>query len=301
MNGIICIDKPKGFTSFDVIAKMRGASKTRKIGHGGTLDPMATGVLPLFFGRAAKVCDLLPIQDKGYRATFQLGLTTDTYDITGTVTAQKEVPILTEQQLKTVLTQFVGTIDQIPPMYSAIQKDGVRLYDLARQGITVKRQPRKITIYTLQLQSFTGQYFTVDISCSKGTYVRSLGYDIGQVLGCGATMVELQRTASSGFGLEDCLTLETALQLAVEGKLAERLLSVDRLFLSLPKLQLNEQQSILFLNGAILDINRIAQPIPAGDVRVYSNSNQFLGIATVNTETAELLIKKLFALKEVQR
>ncbi|MCM1480872.1 MAG: tRNA pseudouridine(55) synthase TruB, partial [Muribaculaceae bacterium] len=184
--GVICVNKPAGFTSFDVIAKMRGILKMKRLGHGGTLDPMATGVLPVFAGRAAKACDILPDSGKTYEAGFRFGVTTDTQDVTGTVTKERKADV-TAEQLETVLENFRGEIMQIPPMYSAVSVGGKRLYDLARKGIEVERTARPVTIYTLELLEFNegGQCGVLKISCSKGTYVRTLINDIGEALGSG--------------------------------------------------------------------------------------------------------------------
>ena len=194
MNGIILVDKPKDFTSFDVCAKMRGILKTRSVGHGGTLDPMATGVLPIFVGRATKCCDILPISDKTYIAGLKLGITTDTEDITGAVLAQSDVKI-TKDQLHKVVGSFVGNISQVPPMYSAVKVNGKKLYDLARQGITVERKARSITIYSINILSedYEKNEFILEVSCSKGTYIRTLCSDIGRALGCGGTLFSLRR------------------------------------------------------------------------------------------------------------
>ena len=205
MNGIILVDKPKDFTSFDVVAKMRGILKTRSIGHGGTLDPMATGVLPLFVGRATKCCDILPCQDKTYIAGLKLGIKTDTQDITGIVLEKREVNI-TKELFHKVVSSFVGEIDQIPPMYSAVKQDGKKLYELARKGITVERKPRKITIYEINILSedFEKNEFILEVSCSKGTYIRTLCEDIGNSLGCGGTLFSLKRKKAAGFSNENC-------------------------------------------------------------------------------------------------
>ena len=188
-DGIIIMDKPQGFTSFDMVAKMRGMLGTRKVGHAGTLDPMATGVLPIFVGRATKCCDLLPDQDKNYTATFELGYTTDTLDATGKLLSRQPVTV-GEEQVRTVLERFRGPISQLPPMYSAISIGGKRLYDLARQGIEVERERRSVTIHSLELTAAQPQEnrYTIEVSCSKGTYIRTLCADIGEALGCGATM-----------------------------------------------------------------------------------------------------------------
>ena len=221
-DGIIIMDKPQGFTSFDMVAKMRGMLGTRKVGHAGTLDPMATGVLPIFVGRATKCCDLLPDQDKSYTATFELGYTTDTLDATGKLLSKQPVTA-GEEQVRAVLERFRGPISQLPPMYSAISIGGKRLYDLARQGSEVERERRPVTIHSLELTAAQPQEnrYTIEVNCSKGTYIRTLCADIGEALGCGATMTALRRTCAAGFSLEDALTLEQAQLLAFPVRAAQ--------------------------------------------------------------------------------
>ena len=224
MNGILCIDKPQDFTSFDVVAVMKRLLCTRKVGHTGTLDPMATGVLPILAGSATRAAELLPSHDKEYEAGFQLGITTDTQDIWGTVVESRPV-FSKKDEIQALLPRFTGEILQLPPMYSAVKKDGKRLYELARQGIQVEREARKVTVFTLALtgaREETGEY-TLSISCSAGTYVRTLIHDLGQALGCGAVMTSLRRTKACGFSLDDCLTLEEARALSEKGTLGDRL------------------------------------------------------------------------------
>lgn len=292
------IDKPSGFTSFDVIAKLRGIAKTRKIGHSGTLDPMATGVLPLFFGGATKACDSLPCQDKRYRAQFRLGLTTDTQDITGTV--QSESPVhVTAAEVEQVLAGFRGEIWQLPPMYSAVQVNGRRLYDIAREGGTVEREKRKITIYEANLLEVDEREhrYVLDVSCSKGTYIRTLCHDIGEALGCGAVLTALCRTEACGFHLCDCITLEQAQQEADADRLHERLQPVESAFAALPRVVLDSRRTKLFRDGVRLDLARNKLPKLDGGYTVFSEGGQFLGLAHNNYETNELNADKLFALE----
>ena len=228
MDGIIILDKPEDFTSFDMVAKMRRLLGTRKVGHAGTLDPMATGVLPIFVGRATKCCDILPNQNKRYTATFQLGYTTDTLDATGRVLTRTEVSA-TKEDVEKALESFRGEIMQLPPMYSAIQINGKRLYDLARQGIEIEREKRPVTITELNLLSAddTQHIYQIDVACSKGTYIRTLCADIGEALGCGATMTALRRTEAAGFSIADSITLEEAEKLSEEGTPASIRASVE--------------------------------------------------------------------------
>ncbi|MGI5958505.1 MAG: tRNA pseudouridine(55) synthase TruB [Massiliimalia sp.] len=295
MNGIICVNKPQGWTSFDVVAKVRGIARTKKVGHAGTLDPMATGVLPLFFGNATKACDVMPNDDKGYFATFQLGLRTDTQDVTGTVLSQEETHITKEQVLE-ILPKFTGDLSQIPPMYSAVWVNGRRLYDLARSGQEVERQPRSITIKELELCSFDEQTQVgqVRVLCSKGTYIRTLCSDMGDSLGCGAALTQLQRYQAGNFTLEDCYTLEQLQQMADEGSLEQHVLSVAKVFEQLPKIKLNPVQSSKFRNGVRLDLNRVYHKQVAGFHKVFDNENQFMGLASLDLEKMELVIEKMF-------
>ena len=226
LNGIICVNKPPEFTSFDVIAKMRGIMRVKRLGHAGTLDPMATGVLPVFVGRATKACDILPDRDKVYRAGFKLGLVSDTQDIYGTVSEGKSAADITAEQVKDALGGFVGDIMQVPPMYSAVMINGQRLYDLARQGVVVEREPRPVTVFSLELLEYDEGTCSgsLEISCSKGTYIRTLINDVGDTLGCGGVMTSLVRTKACGFSLEDCVTLEDLQKLANYGVSAEKYL-----------------------------------------------------------------------------
>ena len=258
MNGIICLDKPQGFTSFDAVAKLRGILQTRRLGHGGTLDPMATGVLPIFVGNATKACDIMPDNTKSYRAGFRLGQVSDTQDVTGTILAeyQKEVP---QEDILAVIPEFTGKILQLPPMYSAVQVNGKRLYDLARQGIEVERTPREIEVFSIDLADYdeSAREGVLEISCGKGTYIRTIINDIGERLGCGGIMTSLVRTSSGGFTLADCHTFEELQQARDEDRLEELILPIDRVFESLPKLRLGEAQTRMYKNGVKLDLSKL--------------------------------------------
>lgn len=303
MDGIIILDKPEDFTSFDMVAKMRRLLGTRKVGHAGTLDPMATGVLPIFVGRATKCCDILPNQNKRYTATFQLGYTTDTLDATGRVLTRTEVSA-TKEDVEKALESFRGEIMQLPPMYSAIQINGKRLYDLARQGIEIEREKRPVTIMELNLLSAddTQHIYQIDVACSKGTYIRTLCADIGEALGCGATMTALRRTEAAGFSIADSITLEEAEKLSEEGTLTERLLPIRTVFESLPALHLAGCQQTLFQNGVKLDLARLNEMKTmqgyTGDIRVMGEDDVFLGISVADWENGELKMKKLFSILE---
>lgn len=296
LNGIICINKPQEFTSFDVVAKMRGITGTKKIGHAGTLDPMATGVLPLFFGCATRACDRMPEDGKRYTADFQLGLETDTYDIWGKILREQQASC-SRSEIEAVLAGFRGRIEQLPPMFSAVRVNGQRLYELARQGKTIERKPRCVEITLLELLEFDEerQCGRLDIVCSKGTYIRSICHDLGERLGCGDVMTGLVRTQAGIFTLKDCITLEQAQKCAVSGDFSGALLPVERLFRSLPAIRLNEVQSKKFCNGLRLDINRVRHQRLPGSHAVYDNSGGFLGLAVLDFDKMELVIEKIFA------
>ncbi|MBQ3691833.1 MAG: tRNA pseudouridine(55) synthase TruB, partial [Clostridia bacterium] len=263
MDGIIVVNKPQNFTSFDVVAVMRRLCGQRKIGHTGTLDPMATGVLPLLLGSATRAQDILPDSDKEYVAQFRLGIRTDTLDIWGEVIEEKSVSVKLED-IMSLIPKYSGEIIQIPPMYSAVKKDGVRLYDLARRGIEVEREARKVTISQLKLLSYDDETFSgqLKIACSKGTYIRTLIDDIGRDLGCGAVMTSLVRTKACGFTLEDSATLDEIKELSKEGECAENtkelLRSCESLFTVYRKISVSEKQAQRFSNGNPLDIERTA-------------------------------------------
>lgn len=295
MNGILCINKPQDYTSFDVVARIRGMSKTKRVGHSGTLDPLATGVLPVFIGNATKACDMLPTDDKHYIAGFKLGVSTDTLDISGTVLSTKESHIK-QGELLDLLPQFRGEIEQIPPMYSAIRVNGQRLYDIARQGREIERESRKVTIFSLELLSFDEekQEGTLFVFCSKGTYIRTIISDIGDQLGVGGIMTELVRTVASVFKLEDCITLDQAQELTSTGKLEEYLLPVDKIFHNFPSITLNEIQSKKYRNGVKLDLNRVIYKKVESLHRVYDDKQVFMGLASLNLEKMELVIEKMF-------
>ena len=297
MNGILCMNKPEGFTSFDVIGKLRGILKIKRLGPAGTLDPMATGVLPIFVGNATKACDILPNNEKSYRASFRLGLVTDTQDITGEDLKRSEKKA-SEEELINVIPQFKGSIMQLPPMYSAVQVDGKRLYDLARKGIEVEREKREIFIDDIRLESFDEetQEGVLFIACSKGTYIRTIINDIGEVLGCGGIMTELVRLSSSGFILSQCHTFEEVEKARDEGRLEELIIPVSEVFRELPSLRLNKPQTSMYRNGVKLDLSRVYNIKDGEDVyAVYSFDGAFIGTASADREKGELRIGKNLA------
>ena len=299
MTGIICVNKEKNITSFGVVAKLRGITGEKKAGHTGTLDPMATGVLPVMFGGATRFLNFLPDSDKGYRATFKLGMTTDTLDITGEVTSQSEVAVSVDD-VKNAMRDFVGVIDQIPPMFSAKSVDGVRLYDLAREGKTVEREACKVEIKNLDLVSFdeTEHTYQIDVLCSKGTYIRSLIDDIGKKLGCGAVMTELVRTKAMGFDLENCVTLAELQERKDSGKgFDDVLIDVEKMFDCYKKVRVSPAQSTRFFNGGALDINRVQKKIMPDEIcAVYSDKNEFLGLGQRQDE--ELKVLRVLSVRE---
>ncbi len=268
----------------------------RRIGHAGTLDPMATGVLPLFFGRATKACDILPMQDKRYTASFRLGISTDTQDITGTILEDYSVHA-TAEQVKDAAKAFVGEILQTPPMYSAVKVNGKKLCDLARKGIEVERPARNITVYSIDFLDCdeSSNTYTIDAFCSKGTYIRTLVADIGKALGCGATLTALRRTMAAGFTLEQCITLEQAQKFAQEDRLFEAGVPVESAFQSLAKICLTERQTTLFLNGVTLDASRVNGAQGAQRFSVYSDKGIFLGTAALID--GDFKMTKLFTLE----
>ena len=243
MNGILCMNKPEGFTSFDVIAKLRGIMKIKRLGHAGTLDPMAEGVLPVFVGKATKACDILPYNEKSYTAGFKFGEETDTQDSTGNVVKSysKSISI---SELNSILDNFKGVILQTPPMYSAVSINGERLYKLARKGISVDVPKREAVISELDILEFDEQTQsgTMHIKCGKGTYVRTIIHDIGQTLECGAMMTSLVRTSSNGFDLDSCVGFAEVEKMRDKNRLEELIIPIDRIFEELPKINLTENQ-----------------------------------------------------------
>jgi len=272
MDGIVIVDKPADWTSQDVTAKLRGVFQTRRIGHGGTLDPMATGVLPVFVGRATRAVEFFEHAEKTYEAVLRLGVTTDTEDITGAVLEEKQVCV-TSQQVEAVLCRFRGEIQQIPPMYSAVKINGQKLYALARKGKEVERPSRSVTIYELTLLGMDGADVRLRIHCSKGTYIRTLCKDIGQVLGCGGCMAALRRTSAGAYTQSDAIPLET---LIGSDSPQQFLRGVDTLFTQYPSCTLTEKQETRCRNG-----NAFSIALPVGTYRAYSKSGEFLMLAKV--------------------
>lgn len=275
-NGIIVIDKPAGWTSMDVCAKIRGALHERRVGHAGTLDPMATGVLPVFVGRATRAVEFAAEGGKEYVAGLRLGVVTNTQDTSGTVLEEKPVSV-DRAALEAALAPFRGDILQIPPMYSAIKRDGKKLYELARKGQEVEREPRPVTIYGLEVVDQTGPAdYLLRVQCSKGTYVRTLCHDIGQALGCGGCMYSLRRTEAAGFSLDQAVTLDTLLSAEDPQSL---LLPVDAYFAGRPILILKAGPEKKVRNGAAVSVPQAAD----GQYRVYGESGAFLALGQVSS------------------
>lgn len=288
LNGIIVVNKPREFTSFDVVAVVRGCLHTKKVGHSGTLDPMATGVLPVFVGGATKAISLLPDHDKSYRAGFRLGLTSDTLDIWGNCSELRDVNISAEI-LRETLEKFNGEIEQIPPMYSALKINGQKLCDLARKGIEVERKPRRVIISRLELVSFDGRDGVIEVDCSSGTYIRSLVDDIGRELGTGAVMTSLERTRACGFSLNESVSVEELRALGDEERL-KLLKPVESVFSDYSVIRLDEKQTRLYLNGVRLDAGRLGGNPGEGIYRVYDGC--FIGLAKI--QNGELISIKRF-------
>ncbi len=299
MNGVIVIKKEKEFTSFDVVAIVRRTLHTKKVGHCGTLDPNATGVLPVLIGNATKAQDIIPNHDKSYVADFRLGYSSDTLDVWGEVKKESDTAV-TEAQLKSVAENFVGDIMQTPPMYSAVQKDGIRLYELARKGIEIEREARKITVYALEILSFDEekQEGKLSVSCSKGTYIRQLIADIAEKLGTSAIMTDLVRTSACGFELEDAITLEQLKVLCENDDVEKHTKSLESLFVAYDELRVSDKQAHRFKNGNPLDITRTAlRDINVTDGTIYrvkSMQDDFLALGVVDLSKGVIKIFKHF-------
>ena len=300
MTCVLILDKPAGFTSFDAVAVCRRLCHERKIGHTGTLDPMATGVLPLLLGKATRAASLLEDTDKEYEAGFRLGVSTDTEDSTGKVLETSDTPV-SRELLESLLPRFRGEIMQVPPMYSAVSKDGKRLYELARKGIEVERDARPVTIFKLELMEYHEETREgkLTVSCSKGTYIRTLIADLAKAAGSLGVMTALRRTKACGFTLADAITLDEAKALSEAGTLEEKLRPVESLFVHLPTVTVSGAQAARFGNGGQLDLKRIPafrkQNPPDGEiVRVRGEKGEFLGLGQVQAEKGWLAILKLF-------
>lgn len=299
IEGVLAIWKPAGFTSHDVVAKARRILRERRIGHTGTLDPAVTGVLPLCIGRATRFVEYLQERPKTYEATLRFGMATDTEDLTGNVVEEADASFLTEEAIADAARSFVGDIDQVPPMVSAVKMNGKRLYELAREGVVVERPSRRVTIYELNVLrvSTEGPYPTVtfNVTCSKGTYIRTLCVDIGKKLGVPAVMAELVRTESAGLGREHCVTLEELQELKDRGHLGEKLLAADELLADIPRAVVGEPEATHALQGKAIGVGRL-QPCPdrEGLWRLYRSDGVFLGLFEADESLRAIRPVKVF-------
>ena len=297
IHGVINIHKEKGYTSHDVVAKLRGIVGQKKIGHTGTLDPDATGVLPVCLGKATKLCDMLTDKNKTYETVMLLGKVTDTQDISGTVLNEAPTDMLDEDTVKTVIQSFVGDYMQVPPMYSALKVNGKKLYELAREGVEVERKARPVTILDIEIKEINLPRVRMEVSCSKGTYIRTLCHDIGEKLGCGACMEELIRTRVSRFKLEDSLTLSQVQELKEAGNLDKILVPIDEMFSNYEAITLKEEFMSFIYNGNTFMPKHVKQYIELVDgkmVRVYDDKGNFIAIYKFIKDKYIFKIEKMF-------
>lgn len=295
IHGIINIYKEKGFTSHDVVAKLRGILKQKKIGHTGTLDPQAEGVLPVALGSGTKLCDMLTDKVKTYRAVLLLGQTTDTQDTTGTILSSAPVDV-NESQVKEAIESFIGDYDQIPPMYSALKVNGKKLYELAREGKTVERKARRVEIFSIEIEEMALPKVTMTVTCSKGTYIRTLCHDIGQKLSCGGCMEKLTRTRVGMFELKDSLKLIEVQRLAEEGGILQAVYPVDAMFAGCPSVFTKPEFDRMLYNGNALYKEQLVSGTVMGmeRVRVYDSGEKFCGIYTYSQENHRYQPEKMF-------
>lgn len=301
IHGVLNVYKEKGYTSHDVVAKLRGIVRQKKIGHTGTLDPDAVGVLPVCLGRATKICDMLTEKDKIYEAVVLLGKETDTQDITGNVLKTGNIQGISEETVRDVILSFVGEYDQIPPMYSALKVNGKKLYELAREGKVVERKARRVEIYNIKILDVSLPRIHMQVYCSKGTYIRTLCHDIGQKLGCGACMEELKRIKVSSFMIEDSLTLSEIERLRDEGKLLESIIPIDEMFADYKQVIVKQEWENPAYNGNSLSekaMEPVENLVDAEKVRLYNGRGDFIGIYEYMKKRREYRIVKMFYLGE---
>ena len=301
IHGVINVYKEQGYTSHDVVAKLRGIVGQKKIGHTGTLDPDAVGVLPVCLGRATKLCDMLTDKDKIYEAVMLLGVETDTQDTTGQTVEERDISGLTEEAVKDAVAFFEGDYDQIPPMYSALKVNGKKLYELAREGKTIERKARKVHIYKIEIQSIDLPRVTMTVHCSKGTYIRTLCHDIGQRLGCGACMEKLTRTKVSQFAISDSLTLKQIEICKEEGRLSEIVVPIDEMFAAYDSIVVSGEAARLAYNGNLIkecDAQKEKNILDEAYVRVYDDTGKFIGVYQYHEREHAYLIRKMFYIKE---
>lgn len=291
MNGILIVDKPQGWTSHDVVAKLRGIYRERRIGHSGTLDPMATGVLVVFLGRATRAVELCENDEKTYVAGLRLGTVTNTQDITGEVLRTCEVQV-SEQELRAVIPRFLGPQQQLPPMYSAVKIQGRKLYELARKGQNVERKPRQIVIHDLKLLGRKQEDYLLEVRCSKGTYVRTLMHDMGEALGCGGCLSSLRRTAAGRFSIDEAVTLEEIQKAQAAGTHGDLVRPVDSLFSRFPALTVQGENERRMRNGGSIQW----KDQPDGPYRVYGETGEFLLLGRIEAGTLTT-VKSFFEVK----
>lgn len=295
LDGILNVYKEKGYTSHDVVAKLRGIAGQRKIGHTGTLDPDAEGVLPVCLGKATKVCDVLTDKTKAYETVLLLGKRTDTQDITGACLEEKDTSFLTDNMVREAVESFQGDYMQVPPMYSALKVNGKKLYELAREGKTVERKPRKVILYSIQVKKMDLPRVWMDVECSKGTYIRTLCEDIGRLLGTGGCMEQLKRTRVGNFCIGDSMTLADLQKCKEEGKLEECLLPIDAVFDSCRKITVSKNQETLLYNGNRILASPKPEDIKDGEmVRMYDQNDRFIALYRYDETEGSYRNEKMF-------
>ena len=304
INGIVNIYKEKGYTSHDVVAVLRKVVGQKKIGHTGTLDPDATGVLPVCLGRATKVCELLTDHDKTYEALLLLGKTTDTQDISGEVLEEKDPAHLTEEEVRSCIESFIGAYDQVPPMYSALKVNGKKLYELAREGKTVERKSRRVQIHGIRILEMNLPHVRMEVDCSKGTYIRTLCHDIGEKLQVGGCMEELERTKVGRFLKEDAVTLDEVRQKMEQGDGAELFTPLDQIFAELPAVTVTDAKAWMSYNGNDLPERFLLEKeewTDGQEVRVYDSRKNFIGLYQYRAPKKLFHIKKMFLDPEAEK
>lgn len=304
INGIVNIYKEKGYTSHDVVAVLRKVVGQKRIGHTGTLDPDATGVLPVCLGRATKVCELLTDHDKTYKALLLLGKTTDTQDISGEILEERDPGNLTEEEVRSCIESFIGEYDQIPPMYSALKVNGKKLYELAREGKTVERKSRKVQIHGIRILEMNLPHVRMEVDCSKGTYIRTLCHDIGEKLQVGGCMEELERTKVGRFLKEDAVTLDEVRQKMEQGEGAELFTPLDQIFAELPAVTVTDAKAWMSYNGNDLPERFLLEKeawTDGQEVRVYDSRKNFIGLYQYRAPKKLFHIKKMFLDPEAEK